>query len=1073
MIRRRHSLIAAAAALAASSCGSTEQELPSIQNLDRPIDAAIACHGNMRVTGGDADQLPDDPLVFTPMPLEACRLRTLTTPPEDNPPPGQSGHVPENWAPGQGDLDDQPKLSEGSRWFVFALQSASGTVAVAETTPGVEPDGAGYTNGEIAVRDGDLLVPGKNALSVGSLPVAIAGDPSGCFMMTANAGSCDLSVLDVDRIVARSRDPLVRKLDVTLPNGDPLLARPAAMIADVRDATIGVACPAQPQGLLYIAYPSCHAVAVVDAATGGVVSSIRFDATGTATVGDGNLVCPVECGIRTPVADGGRPVSLDLVRDDVSANRRLAIGQDNRPVVTVVDLDANYLPTTVEQYELEGDVGVIDVSISKVISMTGESGWIDDISPLRAAQFVYAVATDATVRVVEITTRDHECETQIDPRFVRNVTDPRDLICYRPGQVGTPPRRALARGPGIELPGDDAPLSVVITEGGVGKPSTTPAPTYLVGHFAFVTSTFGFTYVVNVDDDNYPDTQRSLFPLESQLALGLPHQLRDAITLRGEEGPVTNNSPSMPDTRDCLYDGPFTAEGAPVGGPRAAEDPTLAVSRENIGEFKGFLRPRIRQLYCKTGENERALPQVMYANTPDVRDTVFPDLRALRFSETWTFQWEGSLSLDGPNEAVDGPSVRSGKLSIGGGQLNVHDAAHPFCAAGVQPFDFVTLRGCDPSQGDRQCGLGETCYVHPEASVGTGACLPDDRVDLLASVCRDFLVSVRRYAVQTSTSGELTLSERRHVLRTTPITGCTSAAQCEELADYEATLASDAHPFEDMTADDTHTWACAPDPTRPQGVDRCQMTCQDSSQCVEGTTCSAGFCIEGVIPPAACVAGLQRYSVHASDALVAIGDRTGFIHDVVEGAGGQCVRDPLASPLEIGRVPLNVPPCTSDAVDVLTPNPCRTTVEHAEIMPNYNAGTCTVPTMGQQGRFRTVTLDAIRFKNPLMTIDIVDTTYPGDAMCRHDRGGTRAGIPTMYPGYYFSFPLIAGFSPQTAGGLSVLPTQIVRSPDGVVWIVDEGDSDPAAIDVPDNGANFRGQVIRVDPDVVLAGTVIR
>jgi len=49
----------------------------------------------------------------------------------------------------------------------------------------------------------------------------------------------------------------------------------------------------------------------------------------------------------------------------------------------------------------------------------------------------------------------------------------------------------------------------------------------------------------------------------------------------------------------------------------------------------------------------------------------------------------------------------------------------------------------------------------------------------------------------------------------------------------------------------------------------------------------------------------------------------------------------------------------------------------------------------------------------------------------------------------------------------------VRSPDGVVWIVDEGDSDPNAIDVPNDASNYRGQIIRVDPDTVAAGTVVR
>ncbi|MBZ0238060.1 MAG: hypothetical protein K8M05_37460 [Deltaproteobacteria bacterium] len=1078
---RRRSVLAVLGVLVAASCGSTEQEQPQIQNLDRPIDAAIACHGNLRITGGDGAQA-GDPLVFSPMPLEACRLRTLEAPPDGNPAPGQPGHVPPNWAPGQEDLPDQPELSKGSRWYIFALQSASGTVAVAETTTGVQSDGGGYNNGEINVRDGDLLVPGKNALSVGSLPVAITGDPSGCFMTTANAGSCDLSVLDVDRIISRSSDPLVRKLDVTTPDGMPLLARPAAMIADQRDAEIGVACPLEPQGLLYIAYPNCHAVAVVDAATGGVVSSIRFDAAGNATVGDGNLVCPAECGMREPIADGGRPVTLDLVRDDVSANRRLAIGLDNRPVVTVVDLDATYMPTTVEQYELEGDVGVIDVAITKVINMTGTAGWIEEPpSPLRAAQFVYAVANDGTVRVVETTTRDHECDTQVDPRYTRVVTDARDLICYQPGQVGTPPRRALARSPGIQFPGDDAPLSVVVTEAGVGKSSQYhPAPTYLVGHFALVSSSFGLTYVVNIDDDNYADTENSAYPLDSQLALAMPHQLRDALTVRSQQGPGAGTSPEEEDDdRLCNYPGPFS-NGAPVGGPRAEDEPAINPAPASIATVKLFSMPYVRQLECRAAsasDLDLALPEVMYANTAEVRDQVFPDLRALRFEETWSFQWEGSLSIDNPSSAVDGPVVRSGKVTIGGGSISVQDAAHPYCAAGIEPYDYVQLRGCDPAQGDRQCGLGETCYVHPDATIATGSCLPTDRVAQLAGACRDFLVSVRRYAVQQATSGQLVMSERRRVLRTTPITGCTSVTQCEQLADYEATLTSDLDPFAQEPQDDARTWACEPDPTRSPGINRCQQTCTESSQCDAGTVCSGGYCIEGTIPPEACVAGLQRYSLHATEAMVAIGTRTGYLHGVTEGAGGQCVKDPNANPLLTGRIPLNVPACTGEGFDVVTPNPCRTTIAHTELVPNYTgaappAPTCQIGT--PPGVMRTTMVDAIRWKNPLMTLHIVNPTYPGDEVCKYDRGGGLVDVPHVFPGYAFTFRVIAGFSPQTAGGLAILPSKLVRSPDGAVWIIDEGDSDPSAIDAPPTGApNYRGQIIRVDPDAVASGTVIR
>jgi hypothetical protein len=172
--------------------------------------------------------------------------------------------------------------------------------------------------------------------------------------------------------------------------------------------------------------------------------------------------------------------------------------------------------------------------------------------------------------------------------------------------------------------------------------------------------------------------------------------------------------------------------------------------------------------------------------------------------------------------------------------------------------------------------------------------------------------------------------------------------------------------------------------------------------------------------------------------------------------------------LLVGRVPLTAPPCTGDGVGDVTPNPCKTTVQHTELVPDYMPGTCTA--VSTNGVLRTIPVEAIRFRNHAMTVTIVDPTYPGDAMCRHDRGGSRLGIPTVYPGFAFGFHLIAGFATQTAGGLlTVFPSRVVRSPDGVVWIVDEGDIQPT------DGAqlNTRGQLIRVDPDALGAGTFIR
>jgi hypothetical protein len=99
------------------------------------------------------------------------------------------------------------------------------------------------------------------------------------------------------------------------------------------------------------------------------------------------------------------------------------------------------------------------------------------------------------------------------------------------------------------------------------------------------------------------------------------------------------------------------------------------------------------------------------------RDQTFPDLAALFPTETWTMTWEGTLSRDAISTAVDGPSVREGEIRVDGSGLHVVDPAQPFCRAGVETFDIVQLRGCDPSIGNLDCPTGYRCFVHPESEV--------------------------------------------------------------------------------------------------------------------------------------------------------------------------------------------------------------------------------------------------------------------------------------------------------------------------------------------------------------------
>src|SRR6185369_2294954 len=137
-------------------------------------------------------------------------------------------------------------------WYAFILQSAPGTLAVAQWPS--KPSTA-FAGNDIQVLDADPLTPGKNSISIGEEPNAIATDKAGCFEVTANAGSCDLSELDIGSVLDNdsSTPVLVNRVDVNIKNPDgttrPIRARPAAMVAEPNTTVIGNACPVTATGL--------------------------------------------------------------------------------------------------------------------------------------------------------------------------------------------------------------------------------------------------------------------------------------------------------------------------------------------------------------------------------------------------------------------------------------------------------------------------------------------------------------------------------------------------------------------------------------------------------------------------------------------------------------------------------------------------------------------------------------------------------------------------------------------------------------------------------------------------------
>lgn len=1052
------------------ACGDTTNPDITQINLDRPVDVAFACYGGLRITNGGGDDTANaqQPVVSSATPSRNCEIRSLDAGDDDN--------NPQNIPAGQKPVAGGATVAL-SRWQALILQQGPGTVAIADfaTRPTYGPQG------EFSVQDADPFTPGINSISIGEEPIGLIVDHLGCSAVTANTGSCDLSVMDLTTALDRDGVVNIARMDVKNGLGQPIRSRPAAIVGEPQTQLIGEYCPSQapgstsqvqPRGLAYIAYPSCHLVAGVDLETGTIVTGIQYAADGTASIvtDPSAISCPDECSIQSARTEGPRPVTIDLELDERFTQQRMVIGSENSNQLTIVELDSTSRPLSLGQpVQLEGAIGVTELAMSPVIGVGGSSGILDETT-LADFQYVYAVATDQTVRVAEIQQLRTECDTQVDPRFLRSGQDAVSLGCERVGAATTPPRRAGARGPGIDLGKDQVPLSVDFFKNAVGDLSFSNSGE-IAGHFAVITSTTGETFVITVDDDVERDAFNASDPTDTPMSNIIPHQPRDLLGGRKIRAESCADEFINPDG----------------GGPR-----TTALPLKNLAGIipsaKALALPSVRQLYCKgpddaTTTDDNLTTELGFLAPPEVRDLAYPDWRRVSSDEQLALTWEGSLSQDRADTAANGPVIRESMLYVDQAGMHLRDQTRPYCDAGVEPFDIVQMRGCDPALASTDCPIGYSCYVHPESQVsGLGACIKRDEADRLATACKDFLTSIRRYTVVRADSGELLLTTRRHELRMTPLDGCTSDAQCETLGDLAKRSTIDAQPSDpaESEAVDEHEWVCRTDTTRaPRGTGnkRCNMACDTSSQCVGGTVCVGGneatperdgLCMEGVVPPQSCVNAPQRYELRAGEAFVLVGARSGYIHPIQANTAGQCVKPATPNPYQTGRIPLDPPACdpTADPISGrlpgggFEPNPCATTVTHAERLPDYLPGTCTLASA--EGLIKEREAPAIRFRSRGITFSIVDPTYPGDQNCITDRlgpGGTPlVRIPSVFHGYSIGFRIQAGFTPLELRVTPALPVKVLRGPAQSIWVVDQGDFLSTTLGL----SSTRGRVFRVD-----------
>jgi len=1024
--------LALASAALAGACSSDAKPLREF-HFDRPNDIAFGCV--RRVT----DDAGVESTVAVPL-SECANLR------EDLPDGG---------------------MALNQSLVGFATQPSRGDLVVAQL---VRPDSNDPTRSVTAgnvVGDSDPLTPGHNGLTLGTEPVSADTTPDGCFLVVANAGSCDLSQVNVLR-AARTVNvgqvfagkATTRSL-VKTKSGVPLAASPTLVVTPLPGDR--VVCPESAGGIAYVAYPSCHMVAEVDLATGQIQSSVSFSKGAAPTLDlTGEVTCPIECTEITG-ATGGTPVGdaepATMVMDP--AGGRLYVGVRGDLGLFVVDVDTvsglfTGTPVRVALEDAGGPAGVLRLAASHDIAMGAGGG-------SGTHRFVYAIAADRSIRVIEVTPTlvggPVECDTQVDAGQLRKFTDVSRLPCFPVGKHPDLRRRVNARGPGVRLPGDAVPYDVAFFDGRHPKeekpPLMEPSPFRLNGTFAAVTSKNalfnGVAFYINVNDDNYEDfLSPTDDPTQIEMALALPHQLRDAVTERRHP------------TKDiCTEDTTLTDR---VKGPVRTLASSMTFDSKQAYNFNvvikkdgwpgdgtvvpGRIAPLIHLEVCPAA-TDRTVFQSTGVAPSSVRAKVFPDLASV-ITETWRVGWEGPLAFTDFLQLHQGGVVSPvpGQL-----ELTLEDQSGPFCDLGAEERDIVRLLGC---LNDTGCALDETCYFDPETPANLpGMCLPRGHIDELAGQCKPLLISQRKYLIKASGGGagtveatRLTLVPKPTVLTTTPLGGCSSNKQCELLYKDEQKLSG-------VPADKTYT--CQATPERG-GPDACVAVCPNNqdAECPTGSVCQDLRCVEGAFVPAACYGPLQLYDVRAGNAYTVVGSVSGYVHDRVVGANGVC--ESTHEPLRVGRFHPNEPICDPlDDGDPNAVNPCS--VELSEPIGLVEG---TTQTIGHRKSF------GIRFRNLAFRIDFSDVfslhPQPTQIDPAHPAPSdplTKDVLEVSLPlGFTFVFEIGAGLIPRADGLISapnppsLLPARTRVGPDGAVWVLDSGDSNTSA------GVR-RGEIIRL------------
>ena len=635
--------------------------------------------------------------------------------------------------------------------------------------------------GELVDMDRDA--PGYQFVPVGSLPTHITMTTDGCTAVVANAGSCDLSLLDAPALAAAAVEvdlstPPSAHVNTLVPrraNGDPLGARPGQIVAvppeltqsageppafdtagddDLEQLTEGV-CGRGEAASAYVTFPSCHLVAEIDLVTGRILQSRQLlvdPVSGEVEVIDagGDPECPIECpsqfgGAEVPDYEGTEsgifPSALALVRRPVDPllarpadleiqDSTLFVGGGGSSRLIEVPLSDGVFAEEALQLDLPGAAGIqaIRPTPAMYLALDGQGA-----TPY---QFLYVIAADGSTRVVSrdlAPGRDAigvECDTQLDP------TSPALLatVCNPASGLGDNPpgRRAFAEGPGIRAPNGAvvADWSFQVVELGPDQDSGS-SPFTAEGIVGIGVTNFGrIVYSTLGQFGGGGRSPITLDPLELYTDLRvLPHMLWPSLD------PASGDPTALPRLQDAVPSR-LNPGDAREGGAAKVLTPTL---RQVDQAYASLGLANVDQL----SNPDLGQPDIVAIYKNAVARVLPRDFREWRAGE-WRLRWEGEIpgtsSSTGQLECASPGNY--GATCLEGARLV--DSANDFCDDGVLAGDKLVLFGCS---ADQDCGLGQVCLkAGSSAPQGSGICASSRRVNEpradeppLDAVCAHFI----------------------------------------------------------------------------------------------------------------------------------------------------------------------------------------------------------------------------------------------------------------------------------------------------------------------------------------------